>query len=273
MKENKTKIITVVIPARGRIDFVSQALESVRYQTGVKSSNIQTIVVEDDPDLKIRKALKDIYKEVTFVQNKDNEGPGGARNTGANLAKGKYLAFLDSDDVWQPEFVTSMIKVLTGKPNAVASLCFSKPFFDGQFDLREKIKLLFLCFIRDTILSIACMLNNRILYRSGFYLPQISHMLFVREKVKDISFDYQYRRGGEDWAYFTQCIKRGNIYMTNKRLLNFRYSKGSSTMQPINQKLKWDSYQRVIDNLDASFKRGILYWLFLKYMIFGRKNI
>lgn len=273
MKDKENPIITVIIPARGRIEYVSQAIESVLNQRNFKTNRIQIIVVEDDPKREIKNTLQKKYPKILFIQNYDNEGPGGARNSGISKALGKYLAFLDSDDVWEPDFAAKMIKEVESDRSSVASLCFSNPFFEGDFTINEKLKLLSLCLVRDLVLICNYYANKHCLIRTGFYLPQISHMLFLKEKVVDIRFDYQYRRGGEDWAYFAECLKRGKIRMTTKRLLNFRYSKGSSTMQPINIKLKWESYQRVLDNLDNSFKVGLLHKLFLKYMEIGKKSI
>ncbi len=90
--------ISVIIPFYKEVRWLLEALESVYNQT---YSDIEVLLINDgsQEDISIVK-LK--YPSIVLITIK-NSGPGIARNVGIELAKGEYIAFLDSDDLWEPE--------------------------------------------------------------------------------------------------------------------------------------------------------------------------
>jgi glycosyltransferase involved in cell wall biosynthesis len=91
-------LFSIVIPTYNRAPLLKVALDSVFYQ---KFTDYEVIVVDDgstDGTLEMLKSYGDKIKVLT----QQNSGPGTARNLGAGVAKGEYLAFLDSDDIWFP---------------------------------------------------------------------------------------------------------------------------------------------------------------------------
>lgn len=107
MKFNGTADVSVIIPVYNSKDTVERAVESVIKQTVLP----QEIILIDDCStdkltIKCLKNLKDKYKNIIdfkLILCTENKGPGTARNIGWNIAKSKYIAFLDSDDVWHPQ--------------------------------------------------------------------------------------------------------------------------------------------------------------------------
>jgi GT2 family glycosyltransferase len=90
-------LISIIIPSYNRRDLTRQAIDSIR--AGNKE-DVEVIVVDDgssDGTLEYLQQQPDIRP---FSQ--ENAGPSAARNYGASVAKGDYLAFLDSDDLWFP---------------------------------------------------------------------------------------------------------------------------------------------------------------------------
>ena len=88
--------ISVIIPTYNNAHFVGEAIESVLDQT---YRDVEIIVV-DDGSLDNTKEVLDTYiknGQINYIYQK-NMGPGAARNTGCNHAKGTYIAFLDSDE-------------------------------------------------------------------------------------------------------------------------------------------------------------------------------
>lgn len=102
-----TELVTAVITTYKREpEIVERALKSVLAQT---YPNMEVFVVDDSPaDYPLRTHVADIvkkYKEhgVVYVPHEINKGACAARNTGLELAKGKFIAYLDDDDEWLPE--------------------------------------------------------------------------------------------------------------------------------------------------------------------------
>ena len=91
-------LFSVIIPTFDRADLLGCTLESVRAQ---RFTDFEIIVVDDGSTDGTMDYLQSLGKEVR-VFRQSNRGAGAARNLGAYHAEGKYLAFLDSDDLWFP---------------------------------------------------------------------------------------------------------------------------------------------------------------------------
>ncbi len=96
-------MISVVIPSYNRLPLLQQAVESVFHQT---CDQVELILVDDgstDGTEGFGAALATDKPNVHYLRLEHSGMPGQVRNAGARLAGGKYLAFLDSDDLWQSE--------------------------------------------------------------------------------------------------------------------------------------------------------------------------
>jgi len=101
-------LISVIIPFKERFEKVERALRSVEAQT---YKNVEVILVDDASEGSFDIDLKLFNLVIKYVRLEVNQGPGGARNEGLKHAEGTYIAFLDSDDYWQPEFLGKTIAV------------------------------------------------------------------------------------------------------------------------------------------------------------------
>ena len=100
---------SIIIPAYNRAESVQQTLQSCFDQT---FSDFEIIVVDDGSTDTTLAVLNDIQDARLRVVSQANAGPAAARNHGMRLSRGQYLAFLDSDDSWYPEFLEMSNKVL-----------------------------------------------------------------------------------------------------------------------------------------------------------------
>jgi len=263
----RAPLISVIIPVKGRLRFVREAIDSVYKQNNVQKVDIEIIVIEErDYRNRIGKQLKKYYSQITVLRNRDLEGPGGSRNTGLEGAKGKYILFLDSDDRLKRNFIKTSVDELKKDKKCSSVICFSNAVFSKDYPIFERIKLYLLMIIRDISLLVSYVFNGKYLMPSMFYLCQISHMVFRRESIGNLRFNYEYRRGGEDWDFFIRTMSVSPVKIILKRLLVFRYSQNSSTSSLVNRRLKWLSYSKLASRLPVHIKKSLYHRLFLSYI-------
>jgi len=102
-------LVSVIIPYFKKKKFVDQSISSVLNQS---YSNIEIIIVYDDEDKSDLEYLRKIYnsnKKIKIIVNKKNIGAGFSRNRGIRESKGKYVCFIDSDDIWKKEKIENQI--------------------------------------------------------------------------------------------------------------------------------------------------------------------
>ncbi len=103
MKDTDSPLVSIIIPAFNAARFIRATLESVQAQT---YTNWEALVVDDcsqDNTYEIVKELANIDNRIRCFQLTENSGPAIARNTAIATATGRYIAFLDSDDLWLPQ--------------------------------------------------------------------------------------------------------------------------------------------------------------------------
>lgn len=106
-------LVSIIMPAYNSAAFIAQSIDSVLAQT---HSNWELLIVDDcstDDTVSIVKAYTSDPRIKLQVFDK-NSGAGIARNTAVSNAKGKYIAFLDSDDLWKPEKLRKQIDFMSG---------------------------------------------------------------------------------------------------------------------------------------------------------------
>ncbi|NHN30201.1 glycosyltransferase [Paenibacillus agricola] len=97
-KKRETPLFSVIIPTYNRDKYIARAIRSVLRQT---CEDYEIIVVNDGSTDRTEKIVSTFGDRVRYVYQK-NLGPSEARNTGIRLARGKFIAFLDSDDLFLP---------------------------------------------------------------------------------------------------------------------------------------------------------------------------
>lgn len=106
--------VSVIIPTYNRKLYVQEAVDSVLAQT---YTDYEIIVIDDGSTDGTSEALSFRYGDKIQYVWQENQGESVARNRGVELAQGKYIAFLDSDDLWLPEKLSEQILFLDKYPN------------------------------------------------------------------------------------------------------------------------------------------------------------
>lgn len=125
-------LLSVVIPTWNRAHVVCEAVASALEQ---RPGEVEVIVVDDaSTDATVELVKKTFGRRVHVLPLTIQRGPGAARNAGALLACGQYIAFLDSDDVWLPGKLDAELRVFDEFPEANAVVSDSQNFYEGEPD-------------------------------------------------------------------------------------------------------------------------------------------
>lgn len=124
----QTPVISVIIPAYNSARFIRDTLDSVFSQT---YRHFETVVINDgSPDTEeLENELRPYLNRIVYVKQ-GNRGVSSARNAGIQRASGEYIAFLDSDDLWLPQFLESQMNFLQRGP--VLDFAYSDGLFFGD---------------------------------------------------------------------------------------------------------------------------------------------
>lgn len=122
---------SVIIPTYNRSGQLFACLESIGQ---ARASSLEVIVVDDGSSEPVAGLLKGKFPEVRVIRQ-PNSGPGSARNRGIEEARGEWIAFLDSDDLWFPWTLRTYEQVIE---STHASILFGLPFrFRQEQELRD----------------------------------------------------------------------------------------------------------------------------------------
>ncbi len=127
-------VVSVIIPAYNTAPYIAETLASALEQT---YRDYELIVINDgspdSPDLE--KAIAPFRDRIVYI-TQQNGGGSRARNNGIHHARGEYLAFLDSDDCWLPEYLASQMDFFARNPYLDVVYCdasyFGDPAFSGK---------------------------------------------------------------------------------------------------------------------------------------------
>jgi glycosyltransferase involved in cell wall biosynthesis len=117
-KMNKIEIkpqVSVIIPTYNRGRVIKEAIDSVLAQDYTEFE----LIVVDDGSTDHTSDVLDSYRNVIKVLSQKNKGVSAARNRGIAEASGKFIAFLDSDDLWLPQKLSTQVEFFNKTPDAL----------------------------------------------------------------------------------------------------------------------------------------------------------
>lgn len=119
-------MISVIIPTYNRSSFLRDAIHSVFNQDYFGGSGpgkaYELIIVDDGSSDDTEQRVSELGDRLIFVQQ-EHRGVSAARNTGLDLARGEYIAFLDSDDLWKREKLRVQMSLMEAFP--CTKLCYT----------------------------------------------------------------------------------------------------------------------------------------------------
>lgn len=113
-RDQAAPTVSIVIPTYNTAKYIGETLESVFTQT---FQDYEILIVNDgSPDTtELEKVLAPYRDRVTYIKQ-ENRGPSAARNNAIRHARGQFVAFLDSDDIWEPDYLAVQVAEMQRDP-------------------------------------------------------------------------------------------------------------------------------------------------------------
>jgi len=245
MQTSNEILVSVIIPAYNCEKYISKSIYSALSQ----EVPLEILVINDCATDGTDEAVKPYLDNpaVRYIQNEKNMGVAKTRNRGVQLARGKYVAFLDSDDWWE-----------NGK-------------LKKQLDLMEKESVVLCCTGRDlmnpdgTFMGKSIPVSEKITYRDLLKHNCIncSSVLLVRSVA--LEFPMEHEDSHEDYITWLKILKKyGRACGVNEPLLKYRLSTtGKSGSKWKSAGMTWKVYRYMGFGLIKSF------FCFCSYAIHG----
>jgi glycosyltransferase involved in cell wall biosynthesis len=166
--------VSVVIPVRNGARYLGEAIESVLSQ-GI--SEIDVIVVDNGSTDGSRAVAESFGARVRLI-DEPQPGAAHARNSGARLATGEYLAFLDADDLWAPGKLDRQLKELEARQNLDMVFTYGENFLSPELTESERREVRFTAGVFPFIMASAMLARREAFFRVG-PLPDLREGEFI----------------------------------------------------------------------------------------------
>lgn len=218
------KDVSVVIPLFDSEKTISRVLDSVREQTVFE--RIKEIVIVNDGSTDdslnvVHDYINRFHLSCIKVISQDNSGVSHARNVGISNSSGKYIALLDSDDVWLPKKLEKQLEILDSNENISFLGCGheNKPF---RMKIRKRNKL-YKASISD------------ILWK---YFPVTPSVIFRRSCIEKVGLFDEDQKYCEDINYFLRFAVFYNYYYLPTKLVTIGIGKSFNTESGLSSNIK-----------------------------------
>ena len=228
--DNNTHLISIIMPCYNSEKFISEAIESVLAQT---YQNWEMLIIDDcSTDTSISRINRYLAKDKRiklFVTKENSKSPVEPRNIGVKNAQGRYIAFLDSDDIWLPTKLDNQAKRFIGDNTAVVFSYYEKISETGNRKNR-------IIMSPDSVTYDQLLKGNCIGCLTAIY---------DIEKTGKVFFKHI---GHEDYEYWLSILNCGYLARnTNTTEALYRIRKNSiSTNKLKSSKWTWYIYRKVV---------------------------
>lgn len=238
--------VSVIIPMYNAEKTIQRTLDSVIYQT---FHNLEIIVVNDgstdNSNTSVNKYIEDKLGSdinITLIC-KTNGGVSSARNNGMAIAKGEFIALLDSDDEWLPHKLDSQLEVINNNTNID---------FLGANRTNESVKKIFL----KKIDHLTRILVKDILYKNVFVT---SSVIFRRSILSEVGCFDETRNYGEDALFFIKICQNKNCFLLNEPLVFFGGGKVCFGDSGLSKNL-WSMEKGELMNINYAYRTGVIHF-------------
>jgi len=244
--------VSIITPTYNASKFITETIQSVKTQT---FQNWEMIIVDDcsfDDTLEIVKREMVLDPRIKLIELQKNGGPAAARNIGITTAKGTYLAFLDSDDLWVPQKLERQLLFMEKN-----NLAFTYTDYRIMTEDGERTDVVF-------------RVPARIEYKSLLKNTMIGTLTVMLDKRKVGWVQMPLHRDcSEDYGLWLSILSRGiHAHGLNEVLSIYRKCEHSlSSNKLVSARKTWNTYRKVEKiNIPSAL------WYFANYSLHALKK-
>lgn len=229
-------VVTIIIPYKNNLNYLFLALKSVIYQT---FKDLKILIIYDDENKSDLSRIEEFIKKtklkkkfpIKILLNKKNLGAGESRNKGIKFSKSKYVAFLDSDDVWHKDKLKLQLNFMSKNKIPISHTSYLITDEYGKIVSKRKSKknLKFQDILNSCDIGLSTVIVNlKFLKKNNLKFPKIKtkedYILWLRvlKKIpfikglnKNLTF-YRKRRNSLSSSYALSII---NGYLVYRRYM------------------------------------------------------
>lgn len=213
-------LVSIIMPSYNTANHISKSINSIIKQT---YKNWELIIVDDcsidNTDKIVAEFLND--KRIKYLKNKKNFGAAVSRNRALKEAKGKWIAFLDSDDLWKEEKLEKQIDFMEEN-----NYDFSYTYYEEINENGEKLNVE--------------IQGPKKITKFGMYnycWPGCLTVMYNAEKIGLLQIEDIQKNN--DYAMWLKIIKKTNCYLYSYSLAFYRKRSGSISRQNYLKLIKW----------------------------------
>jgi len=222
-------LVSIITPVYNAERFLSDTIKSVQNQT---YGNWEILLVDDcskDNSSQIIKEFQKYDNRIKYIKLEKNSGAAVSRNIGIKNAKGRFIAFIDSDDLWHPNKLEIQLKYMLEKKIAFSFTSYRYIKEDGSWTnkiAKAPNKINYNGLLKNTIIGCSTVLIDRDIM-GNFTMPLV--------------------RRGQDTATWLQLLKKQEYaYGIEEALVNYRLVGNSISSNKIKAlKRTWNTYRNV----------------------------
>ena len=246
---SSNKLVSIITPSFNSEKFIEDCISSVFAQT---YKDWELLIVDDlstDNSCQLIEQYKD--ERISLIKLEKNVGAAEARNIAIRTANGRYIAFLDADDLWEPQKLEKQISFMIENNIAFSFTTYQLISEDGLNHLniiRAPKKTTYYSYLKNTIIGCLTVVIDR--EKTGYFeMPNI--------------------RSSHDMALWLLIMRRGfTAYGLRENLARYRIVASSNTANKI--KAVADVWQvlRQVEQLSFLYS----FWVFLNYLFHAIKK-
>lgn len=212
--------VSIIMPSYNTGRFISETIESVLAQS---YSDWELIIVDDcsndNTDDVVSQYLTD--KRIRYIKNETNSGAAVSRNRALREAKGKWIAFLDSDDLWEPDKLETQIVFMEKN--------------DYHFSYTNYIEI-----DEESSPNGKSVTGPKRISRHGMYNYCWMGCLTVMYDAEVVGLiQIEDIKKNNDYAIWLKVCKKANCYLLNENLARYRKRNGSISNHGYIKLIKW----------------------------------